>query len=256
MVQENSYKLYGFLNFYRWIPDFVYPVYQRDGELYFAHGTPTHIEKFVCLKPEIKDKVCTLPECSWQCNEGDKQVYIYQASETDIWVDQGPRLCKRLYSQKGKVTLLMEIEEFIEQFEAELQSSATVEIKIIYGRGQWKRATANVCLKNGNGKIIVNKKDAKDYFVTESCRKLIIYPLRVTNTLEMYDMEVNVRGGRRIEQANAVRKGIEHALLRLNKGYRRALGKLRPMEFRRTRRKRKGKERSSQLRNKKVKKRA
>ena len=42
------------------------------------------------------------------------------------------------------------------------------------GTGRRKTATARVFMREGSGKIVVNGKDIKDYFATESQARLVI----------------------------------------------------------------------------------
>ena len=53
---------------------------------------------------------------------------------------------------------------------------------IAIGTGRRKTAVARVFVREGSGKIVVNGKDAKDYFVTEEQLKVIKQPLQVTST--------------------------------------------------------------------------
>ncbi len=78
--------------------------------------------------------------------------------------------------------------------------------------GRRKTATAQVRLVPGSGKILVNKRDFQDYFVTEAQRGLALQPLQVTSTAGKYDIHVTVRGGGPNGQAGAVRHGLARAL--------------------------------------------
>jgi|GEM_PF-2744231 len=46
--------------------------------------------------------------------------------------------------------------------------------------GRRKTSTARCYLSSGNGKITVNKKEAKEYFKTQSQFDLILKPFKVT----------------------------------------------------------------------------
>ena len=83
----------------------------------------------------------------------------------------------------------------------------------VHAVGKRKTAVARVYLKNGSGKITVNKKDVVDYFARETLQMILKQPLELTNTLEKYDILINVRGGRKSGQAGAVRHGISRALV-------------------------------------------
>ena len=64
-----------------------------------------------------------------------------------------------------------------------------------YGTGRRKSSIARVYLVPGNGKITINKKDMDQYFGLETLKIIVRQPLEATNTLDKYDVLVNVRGG-------------------------------------------------------------
>lgn len=82
--------------------------------------------------------------------------------------------------------------------------------------GRRKTATARVILNTGNGLIKINNKEAKDYFRTENLYQEVIMPLKVTNTLGLYDVNINVSGGGFTGQAGAIKLGISRALVQFN----------------------------------------
>ena len=93
----------------------------------------------------------------------------------------------------------------------------------IHAVGKRKTAVARVYLRNGSGNISVNKKSLVEYFPRETLQMILKQPLELTNTLEKYDVVVNVRGGGKSGQAGAVRHGIARALVEANSEYRPAL---------------------------------
>ncbi len=82
--------------------------------------------------------------------------------------------------------------------------------------GRRKTATARVLMKSGNGAIIINKKEAKDYFRTENLYEEVLHPLKATNTLGNYDLNIIVSGGGFTGQAGAIKLGIARALVENN----------------------------------------
>ncbi|GGM34686.1 30S ribosomal protein S9 [Paraliobacillus quinghaiensis] len=92
-----------------------------------------------------------------------------------------------------------------------------------YGTGRRKSSTARVRLVPGTGRIIVNKRDAEDYFPYESLRTIIKQPLAATETEGGYDVLVNVDGGGFTGQAGAIRHGVSRALLEADPEYRAVL---------------------------------
>jgi small subunit ribosomal protein S9 len=69
-----------------------------------------------------------------------------------------------------------------------------------------------VWLKPGSGQIIVNKRKMEDYFVRETSQMIVKQPLELLETVDQFDIMVNVRGGGTSAQAEAVRHGISRAL--------------------------------------------
>ena len=82
--------------------------------------------------------------------------------------------------------------------------------------GRRKTSVARVRLVPGSGKIIVNKKDIDEYFDYDTLKALIREPLIITDTLDKYDVYVNVKGGGFTGQAGAIRHGVSRALLEVN----------------------------------------
>lgn len=91
--------------------------------------------------------------------------------------------------------------------------------------GRRKTATARVIIKSGNGAIKINNKDAKDYFKTENLYQEVLQPLKVTNTVGSFDININVNGGGFTGQAGAIKLGIARALVQNNEEHRIALRK-------------------------------
>ncbi|MBL0052330.1 MAG: 30S ribosomal protein S9 [Bacteroidetes bacterium] len=82
--------------------------------------------------------------------------------------------------------------------------------------GRRKTAVARSYLKPGNGTIIVNNKDYKNYFPSEVLHHKITQAFSVSNTSNMYDASVNVFGGGMTGQAEAVRLAFARALCEIN----------------------------------------
>jgi small subunit ribosomal protein S9 len=85
-----------------------------------------------------------------------------------------------------------------------------------YGTGRRKNAVARVYLRPGKGEITVNRREFDNYFPNEALRMIIRQPLNLTETLEKFDILVNVAGGGNSGQAGAVRHGITRALLKFD----------------------------------------
>ena len=89
-----------------------------------------------------------------------------------------------------------------------------------YGTGRRKSSVARVYLMPGSGKITINKRDIDDYFGMETLKLIVRQPLVATDTVDKFDVLVNVRGGGYTGQAGAIRHGIARALLQADADYR------------------------------------
>ena len=94
-----------------------------------------------------------------------------------------------------------------------------------YGTGRRKKSIARVYLTPGTGKITINKRDIDEYFGLETLKVVVRQPLVTTETLEKFDVLVNVHGGGFTGQAGAIRHGIARALLKADAEFRPTLKK-------------------------------
>ncbi len=94
-----------------------------------------------------------------------------------------------------------------------------------YGTGRRKTSIARVYLKPGKGDIVINKRTMDDYFGQETLKLIVRQPLVATETLDKFDVLVNVKGGGYTGQAGAIRHGISRALLQVDADYRPVLKK-------------------------------
>ncbi|MCF6463014.1 30S ribosomal protein S9 [Clostridium sp. Cult1] len=81
------------------------------------------------------------------------------------------------------------------------------------GTGRRKTSVARVRLIPGSGNITINKRDIEEYFDYDTLKVLVKEPLVITDTLDKYDVFVNVKGGGFTGQAGAIRHGISRALI-------------------------------------------
>ena len=89
-----------------------------------------------------------------------------------------------------------------------------------YGTGRRKSSIARVYVSAGTGKITINKRDNDSYFGLETLKVIVRQPLVATDTLDKYDVTVNVHGGGTTGQAGAIRHGISRALLKADADFR------------------------------------
>ena len=91
------------------------------------------------------------------------------------------------------------------------------------GTGRRKTSVARVYLRQGKGEILVNGKVAEEYFQNKDLMFIVHQPLEVTDTLNKFDILINVFGGGKTGQAQAIRHGIARGILALDPETREAL---------------------------------
>ena len=79
--------------------------------------------------------------------------------------------------------------------------------------GRRKEAVARVRLIPGSGQFKLNGRPLEDYFPRPVLQMIVTEPLRLTNTLDAYDIVARIEGGGMSGQAGAVRHGIARALI-------------------------------------------
>jgi small subunit ribosomal protein S9 len=82
-----------------------------------------------------------------------------------------------------------------------------------YATGKRKTAIARVYMKEGTGRMVINKRNFDDYFTRDSLKMLIQQPLEITGKKDLFDFYINVNGGGISGQAGAVKHGIAKALI-------------------------------------------
>lgn len=84
----------------------------------------------------------------------------------------------------------------------------------VWGTGRRKTAVAQVRIRPGEGKFVVNKKELEAFFCIDRDRASARKPLTVTDSMKSYDVFVTVRGGGITGQAEAVLLGLSRALVK------------------------------------------
>ena len=89
--------------------------------------------------------------------------------------------------------------------------------------GRRKEAVTRVFLSKGEGKIVINDKDYKQYFSLAYLQNQVELPLKTVELTDKYDVKINATGGGMKGQAEAAQLGIARALLEVNPEFRPAL---------------------------------
>ena len=89
-------------------------------------------------------------------------------------------------------------------------------MEVINTLGRRKTSVARVYLSKGKGNVIVNNRDYKDFFPVAVLQSKIVQPFTLTDTVNKFDVKVNVAGGGINGQVEAIRLGISRALVKLD----------------------------------------
>ncbi len=98
-------------------------------------------------------------------------------------------------------------------------------MEVVNTVGRRKAAVARVYVKPGKGQITINRKALEVYFPLNILQYEVKQPLLVTDTLESYDVDINLDGGGIKGQAEAARMGIARALCQIDAEFRSVLKK-------------------------------
>lgn len=79
--------------------------------------------------------------------------------------------------------------------------------------GRRKTSVARVYVKPGTGAWEINGRAMAEYFPRNAYQVVLEKPFQATETMNQYDVQVNVRGGGLTGQAGAIQLGLARALL-------------------------------------------
>lgn len=97
--------------------------------------------------------------------------------------------------------------------------------KFFYSTGRRKTSSSRVFLREGTGRIEVNKKELNKYFPTLWQQITAQSPLAVTQTEKDFDIYITVKGGGLTGQAESIRHGLSRALTLHTASHRESLKK-------------------------------
>ena len=89
-------------------------------------------------------------------------------------------------------------------------------MEVINALGRRKAAVARVYVREGSGKIVINKRELENYFPSQILQFVVKQPLTTLDVIEKYDIMINLDGGGIKGQAEAARLGIARALVKIN----------------------------------------
>ncbi len=89
-------------------------------------------------------------------------------------------------------------------------------MEVVNALGRRKAAVARVFVREGSGKIVINKRELENYFPSQILQFVVKQPLTTLDVVEKYDIMINLDGGGIKGQAEAARLGIARALVKIN----------------------------------------
>ena len=93
-------------------------------------------------------------------------------------------------------------------------STSTAENEEVLGTGRRKTSVARVRIRQGTGKITINKRELEDFFKVDQDRNAVLAPLEYCEVRDSVDVTILVHGGGTTGQAGACMQGIARALLK------------------------------------------
>ena len=96
-------------------------------------------------------------------------------------------------------------------------------MEVINALGRRKSAIARIYVKEGTGKITINKRDLSVYFPSGILQYVVKQPLNTLEVAEKYDINANLSGGGFTGQSQALRLAIARALVKMNADDKKAL---------------------------------
>ncbi|MDR3237908.1 MAG: 30S ribosomal protein S9 [Spirochaetia bacterium] len=93
----------------------------------------------------------------------------------------------------------------------------------MYATGRRKTSVARVWVKQGSGKVEINKMPISEYFRRGTLELIVKQPLEYIGNVANYDVYATVSGGGWSGQAGAVRMGIARCLVQFDEKRRKPL---------------------------------
>ena len=96
-------------------------------------------------------------------------------------------------------------------------------MELIQTVGRRKTSVARALVRKGNGKIVINDKESKNYFPSMVLHARVTQPLVKLDCLGKYDIDIRVHGGRITGQSEAIRLAIARAMVAIDPETKKAL---------------------------------
>ncbi len=96
-------------------------------------------------------------------------------------------------------------------------------MELIQTVGRRKTSVARANVRKGTGKITINNKESKDYFPTIVLHARVTQALVKVDSLNKYDISINVHGGGITGQSEAIRLAIARAMVEIDPAVKKSL---------------------------------
>ena len=247
-LSKYVYELYGFLNMFGVIPDFVYPVFLHRGELYLQSGKRDLIDEFIKLRDSAKkyviniNKICLeyLEQDIWKRgivnservisrNINEKALYGFQLSEEKIVCGESKYMLCFLAQQyvTHDPVLKKEISDFQKEFKryggnTNIAGKRQKRVgRVKHREDKHDMPRIRLWISPGTGRFIINGKTVDCYFQENSLKAIVWSPLTTRKLVRRYNIKVTVSGGTPRGQAWAIKRTLENALKKMGTSYRR-----------------------------------
>ncbi len=234
---NTKYKLIGFLNMFNIVPDFVLPVFEFNGNLFFQEGENDRIKEFSLAKETIRSKIIPLDSSNIKSNVvlnsleiSSHPIYAFQTENNIVCGDSSYLRCffeKYFPDNDVLSSVIQDFLDSIPQHKKEIivYSNPLYQPKYTtyYGTGRRKTSVARVYICRGTGNIMINDRDIDNYFGLQNLKFIACQPLSMTDNLKAFDVKCTVSGGGVNGQAGAISMGIARALLSYDNELRTAL---------------------------------
>lgn len=119
---KEKYKLVGILNLFDVIPDFVYPIFEKDNQYFFQHGDDESLKRldFLPVKESAIDRIVLLKDLKvnklpqiW-FSVSSKPLFGFHFSDNEVYLGFFEEMAEFLKSFKTEDDILVkEIREFL-----------------------------------------------------------------------------------------------------------------------------------------------
>lgn len=188
-----------------------------------------HLDKAPAPKPEIEPAASSSFYeqpllVRWVKNHEMEEILDCKLAESqyDLLIRRLTRIAKHPNGESSQ-DFLSKYQISVTEGEKKLEVTPIDEEGVVTCLGYRKEATADVKVKEGSGKFLVNNKPLTKYFYEIRHRQQAMSPLLVIDQLGRFDIDAGVIGGGLAGQAGAIRLALSRALLSFSDAFHKPL---------------------------------